>query len=114
MLHGLEFDIRLRVAARALAELTEPVVLIQVELGALQVLIDVLSKHLFEVALVGVALALLGSQFALPHVVQVAVALSGPRRLLLLNVKVRSARVVLRSSVVGSIHELVALDAGWS
>jgi len=63
LLHRLKFHVGLRVATRAPTELAELVVLVKVKLRALEVLINVLAKHLFEVTFALVTPALLGVNF---------------------------------------------------
>lgn len=102
LLHSLQLDIRLRVAASALAKLTKAVVLVKVELGAFQILVDVLTEHLLEVAIVGGAgtLLLLGAHLAVSHLVEVATAVTLLRRLALSDVQVTHVAAMMRSSVV--------------
>jgi len=49
LLHSLQLDVSLRVTASALADLTQLVIFVKVEVGALQVLVNVLTKHFLEV-----------------------------------------------------------------
>ena len=74
LLHFLQLKVGLRVSASALAELTQLVVLVKVELRTLQVLIDVLAEHFFEVTVVHVPLLLLCTHLTLAQIVQVASA----------------------------------------
>ena len=77
LFHGLQLYVSLRVLTRAAAHLAELVVLFKVKLGALEVLIDVLTEHLLEVSIGHVTSPLLGAHLAVAHVIQVATAVLG-------------------------------------
>ena len=77
LFHGLQLYVSLRVLTRAAAHLAELVVLFKVKLGALEVLIDVLTEHLLEVSIGHVTSPLLGAHLTVTHVIQVATAVLG-------------------------------------
>lgn len=68
-LHVLQLIVGLRVAAGALAEITESVIFVKIEFRAFEVLVDIFTEHLFKLV---VTIPLLGvDPLGLPHVVQV-------------------------------------------
>lgn len=78
LFHCLQLYVSLRVLTRAAAYLAELVVLFEVELGALEVLIDVLTEHLLEVSIRHVTPSLLGTHPTVAHLIQVASAVVRP------------------------------------
>ena len=90
LLHCLQLHVSLRIAACTSTVLAEFVVLVQVELRALQVLVYVLTKHFFEVTVYLITFALLSSaHLALTQLVQIAAAVPAFRRLVSSRAKSR-------------------------
>ena len=107
MLHRLELHVGLRVATCSTAELTQLVVLIKVKLGALKILVHILTEHLFEVTFALVASTLRGVHFTGAQFVQVSVTVLRFLPSLTLISKLRSVKGI-------TTHKLVALDSGWA
>ena len=114
LLHCLQLYVSLRVLTRAAAYLAELVVLFEVELGALEVLIDVLTEHLLEVSVGHVAPSLLGTHLTVAQIIQVATAIV---RSLLLRVEASrhlASTANLGSAIIRAIHKLISLDFRWA
>jgi len=100
LFHIFKLEIGLRVYASSFTVLAHLVKLIKVEIRALQILVDILTEHLFKVAVIdiGLLILLLSADLFVPHLSQVALAITPFRHRLLL---VYSVVRVLTSSHIG-------------
>ena len=76
LLHSLQLHVCLRVTTCAFAKLAQLVILVKVKLGALQILVDILTKHLFKISVIGAALSLLSAHAALSQLIQIGSTVS--------------------------------------